>query len=403
MNLFETIRTALESLASNKLRTLLTMLGVIIGVMSVVTLLALGSGVSNNIQNQFSGLGAKQVTIFNENRSPNARLTMQDVEALKDPVGAPDIAKVVPVVSGNLRVSAGTNQRSTQIQGGTLDFFALRNTKIKDGAYFTNEDTEGRARVAVLGGSIFETLFPNGGGVGETILIGTVPFRVVGVVEKQGGFGPTNSDDIVYVPITVAQEKLFPNRPGGSKSVSQIYAEIVNSERATQAGEQITAILRKQHNLLVGQNDDFRVMNQAQLADTLQTVVTAVTAFLGAIGAISLLVGGIGIMNIMLVSVTERTREIGVRKAIGARDGNIRFQFLIEALVVTSIAGVMGILLGYGLSALIGSLQSNITPQVQWSSVVLSFGVSVLIGVVFGLYPAWRASRLQPVEALRYE
>jgi putative ABC transport system permease protein len=403
MNLFETIRTALESLASNKLRTLLTMLGVIIGVMSVVTLLALGSGVSNNIQNQFSGLGAKQVTIFNENRSPNARLTMQDVEALKDPVGAPDIAKVVPVVSGNLRVSAGTNQRSTQIQGGTLDFFALRNTKIKDGAYFTNEDIEGRTRVAVLGGSIFETLFPNGGGVGETILIGTVPFRVVGVVEKQGGFGPTNSDDIVYVPITVAQEKLFTNRPGGSKSVSQIYVEIVDSERATQAGEQITAILRKQHNLLVGQNDDFRVMNQAQLADTLQTVVTAVTAFLGAIGAISLLVGGIGIMNIMLVSVTERTREIGVRKAIGARDGNIRFQFLIEALVVTSIAGVMGILLGYGLSALIGSLQSNITPQVQWSSVVLSFGVSVFIGVVFGLYPAWRASRLQPVEALRYE
>jgi putative ABC transport system permease protein len=379
------------------------MLGVIIGVMSVVTLLALGSGVSNNIQNQFSGLGAKQVTISNDNRSPNARLTMQDVEALKDPVGAPDIAKVVPVVSGNLRVSAGTNQRSTQIQGGTLDFFALRNTKIKDGAYFTNEDTEGRARVAVLGGSIFETLFPNGGGVGETILIGTVPFRVVGVVVKQGGFGPTSGDDIVYVPITVAQEKLFPNRPGGSKSVSQIYVEIVNSERATQAGEQITAILRKQHNLLVGQNDDFRVMNQAQLADTLQTVVTAVTAFLGAIGAISLLVGGIGIMNIMLVSVTERTREIGVRKAIGARDGNIRFQFLIEALVVTSIAGVMGILLGYGLSALIGSLQSNITPQVQWSSVVLSFGVSVLIGVVFGLYPAWRASRLQPVEALRYE
>jgi putative ABC transport system permease protein len=403
MNLFETIRTALESLASNKLRTLLTMLGVIIGVMSVVTLLALGSGVSNNIQNQFSGLGAKQVTIFNDNRSPGARLTMQDVEALKDPVGAPDIAKVVPVVSGNLRVSAGTNQRSTQIQGGTLDFFALRNTKIKDGAYFTNEDIEGRARVAVLGGSIFETLFPNGGGVGETILIGTVPFRVVGVVEKQGGFGPTSGDDIVYVPITVAQEKLFTNRPGGSKSVSQIYVEIVDSERATQAGEQITAILRKQHNLLVGQNDDFRVMNQAQLADTLQTVVTAVTAFLGAIGAISLLVGGIGIMNIMLVSVTERTREIGVRKAIGARDGNIRFQFLIEALVVTSIAGVMGILFGYGLSALIGSLQSNITPQVQWSSVVLSFGVSVFIGVVFGLYPAWRASRLQPVEALRYE
>jgi putative ABC transport system permease protein len=403
MNLFETIRTAFESLASNKLRTLLTMLGVIIGVMSVVTLLALGSGVSNNIQNQFSGLGAKQVTIFNDNRSAGARLTMQDVEALKDPINAPDIAKVVPVVSGNFKVSAGTNQRSTQIQGGTPDFFALRNTKLMDGAYFTNDDIEGRARVAVLGGSIFETLFPNGGAVGETILIGSVPFRVGGVVEKQGGFGPSSGDDIVYVPITVAQEKLFPNRQGGSKSVSQIYVEIVNPERATQAGEQITAILRKQHNLLVGQNDDFRVMNQAQLADTLQTVVTAVTAFLGAIGAISLLVGGIGIMNIMLVSVTERTREIGVRKAIGARDGNIRFQFLIEALVVTSIAGIIGILGGYGLSTLIGSLQSNITPEVQISSVFLSFGVSVFIGVVFGLYPAWRASRLQPVEALRYE
>jgi putative ABC transport system permease protein len=403
MTILETIRTAFESLAENKLRTMLTMLGVIIGVMSVVTLLAVGNGVSNYIGGQFSGLGAKQITISNDNRVANARLTVKDLEALSDRLAAPDLVRVVPVVNGNLRVAAGVNQRSTSVIGTNNEYFSLRAATLSEGALFASDDLDARARVAVLGGSIAETLFPDGGAIGQTILVDAVPFRVIGVLVKQGGFGPNTGDDNVHVPLTVAQEKLFTRRVGGSKALSQIYAELSSAERSTAAVEQITAVLRKQHSLLAGQNDDFRVFNQAQIADTLNSVVTALTAFLAAIGAISLLVGGIGIMNIMLVSVTERTREIGVRKAVGARDGNIRFQFLIEALVVTSLAGIIGILLGAGLAGLIGLLQSQFTPEVQPASVLISFGVSVLVGVVFGLYPAWRASRLLPVEALRYE
>jgi putative ABC transport system permease protein len=403
MTLFETLRTALESLASNKLRTLLTMLGVIIGVASVITLLAIGAGVSNSIQSQFSNLGAKLITVSNNNRIARARLTMDDVLALSDPLLAPDLARVVPAVTGNARASAGGNNRNTQVSGTTLSFFVLRAITLAEGELFTQSDADNRVRVAVLGGGIAETLFPGGGAVGQTILIDTTPVRVIGVAVKQGGFGPNNSDDSIYVPLSVAQEKLFVRRDGGVRAISQIYIEMVDANRSTQAAEQITAVLRKQHKLLAGQEDDFRIFNQAQIVDTLNSVVTALTAFLGAIGAISLLVGGIGIMNIMLVSVTERTREIGVRKAIGARDGTIRFQFLIEALVVTCLAGIIGILVGTGLSFLIGSVQTSLTPQVQWSSVAIAFGVSALIGIAFGFYPAWRASRLQPVEALRYE
>ncbi len=403
MSVLEIVRTALESLAANKLRTLLTMLGVIIGVASVITLLAVGAGVTNNIQNQFSSLGAKQVTISTNNRVSRARLTMDDVNALSDPIAAPDIVRVVPAINGNARAAAGTNSRSISVNGVTPEFFTLRSMTLSDGAVFTQADIDARMRVVVLGGAIAETLFPNGGAIDQSILLDSVPVRVIGVAVKQGGFGPQNSDDTVYVPLTVAQEKLFVARAGGLRALSQIFVEMSDTTRSAQASEQITAILRKQHKLLAGQEDDFRVFNQAQIVDSLNTVATALTAFLGAIGAISLLVGGIGIMNIMLVSVTERTREIGVRKAIGARDGSIRFQFLIEALVVTTIAGIIGILVGTGLAVLIGSVQTALTPAVQPASIAISFGVSLLIGVVFGLYPAWRASRMEPVEALRYE
>jgi putative ABC transport system permease protein len=403
MTIFETIRTALESLAENKLRTMLTMLGVIIGVMSVVTLLAVGSGVSSYISSQFSSLGARQITISAENRVPNAKLTVDDWKALSNRMDAPDLVRVIPVVNGNLRVSAGLNNRSTQIIGTNNDYFSLRSSKIAEGRFFTASEIDSRARVVVLGGSIAATLFPDGGAIGSSILVDAVPFKVIGVLVTQGGFGPQTGDDNVHVPLTVAQEKLFVKRVGGSKGVSQIYAELSSPDKSTAAATQITTILRRQHKLLPGQSDDFRIFNQAQIAESLNSVVTALTAFLAAIAAISLLVGGIGIMNIMLVSVTERTREIGVRKAVGARDGNIRVQFLIEALVVTSLAGILGILAGAGLAALIGVFQTQFTPVVQASSVVISLSVSIAVGAIFGLYPAWRASRLQPVEALRYE
>jgi putative ABC transport system permease protein len=404
MNLIETLRTALESLTSNKLRSLLTMLGVIIGVASVVTLMALGSGVQDYITSQITQIGTNLLIITTDGRVANARLTNDDVRALSNRLNVPALAQVVAQVSGNLRVAAGTNGVDASIVGTTADYFTMRNVKVAQGAPFTGADNDARLRVVVLGYQVARDVFPNQPALGQTVLIGGVPFRVTGVAEKQGGSGfGSSADDTVYVPLTVAQEKLFVNRPGGLKSVSMITAEMVSSGQGSIASADISRALRRQHGLLAGQSDDFRIIDQASLISTLDTVIGTLTAFLGAIGAISLLVGGIGIMNIMLVSVTERTREIGLRKAVGADPGAIRLQFLIEALMVTLIAGLLGILLAAAASWGIGKLLSSFTPVVQANAVAIAFGVSVLIGVVFGLYPAWRASRLSPVEALRYE
>jgi putative ABC transport system permease protein len=404
MNLIEIFRTALESLSANKLRTLLTMLGVIIGVGSVVTLLAIGAGVSNNITSRIQGTGTNILTIQPDNRaSSGARLTMDDVEALADTANVPELTMVVPSVSGNLKVTAGTNSQNASVNGTQPRYLETRNLTVADGDMFTQDDLDARTRKAVLGASLAEELFPDGGAVGQTILLGSVPFKVTAVLTESGGAFGNSPDDTAFIPLTVAQEKLFAQRSAGVKSVSSITAILRSTDDSDAATTNITTVLRERHNLLAGQSDDFRIFNQAQLAETLTSVATTLTAFLGAIGAISLVVGGIGIMNIMLVSVTERTREIGVRKAIGARRGSIRLQFLIEALTVTVLAGLIGIATGVGISALVGSAQSSLVPIVNLSTLAIAFGVSVLVGVIFGLYPAWRASLLSPVEALRYE
>ena len=401
MGLLETFRTAFESLVSNKLRAALTMLGVIIGVTSVVTLLALGAGVQSYINSQLTGLGTNLLTISSLANVPGARLTNKDVEAIR--MNVPTVKRVVPLVSGNLPVVAGTRTENYAINGTAPDNFPMRNINIEQGVSFSAEDNEGRIRNVVLGYQVALDFFPDQPAVGQTLLINNVPFRVVGVTEKKGSSGGTSSDDTVYVPLTVAQEKLFVNRAGGLQSVSSITAEAASSDVSSQTAQAIAEVLRRQHNLLFGQEDDFRVFDLASALTALNTIIAALQTFLAAIGAISLLVGGIGIMNIMLVSVTERTREIGVRKAIGASPGSIRLQFLVEALVVTVIAGALGVLLAMGLAVVIGRVQTTIIPEVQLSAVAIAFGVSVLIGVVFGFYPAFRASLLQPVEALRYE
>ncbi len=406
MSILETFRTALESLTANKLRTMLTMLGVIIGVGSVVALLSIGAGVSANITGRIQGIGSNLITVSPDNRVASARLTTSDVTALQDPLALPEATQVLAEVRGNAVVAAATNtnSRSTAVLGEDATFFSMRAIETSEGDLFTDNDVLLRSRVAVIGSAIETTLYPNGGSaLGQTILIGSVPFKVVGVAASVGGVGANNTDDNVYVPITVAEEKLFVTRSTGLKSVSSIYIAVDNTSDIQSAMDNMSSILRKNHNLLTGQADDFRVFNQAQIASTLDSVSQALTAFLGAIGGIALLVGGIGIMNIMLVSVTERTREIGVRKAIGAKRGAILLQFLTEALTVSSLAGVIGILVGIGASDIIGTVQTTLKPTVQPASVIISFSFSVLIGVIFGLYPAWRASRLQPVEALRYE
>ena len=403
MNLLEIFRTALESLLANKLRTLLTMLGVVIGVGSVVALLAIGTGVGNSITSRIQSNGTNLLTIQPDNRSSSsARLTVSDVEALSDQSRVPQVKMVVPSVTGQGRIVAGTNSQSASINGTVPANFEARSLTLTDGELFTAEDGEARRRVAVLGSTIAAELFPQGDWLGQTILVANVPFKVTGVLSATGaGFG-ASSDDTVFVPLAVAQEKLFPMRAGGLHGISSITAVLYDANEATAAQAAITTVLREQHKLEDTQADDFRIFNQAQLADTLNSVSATLTAFLGAIGAISLIVGGIGIMNIMLVSVTERTREIGVRKAIGARRGSIRLQFLIEALTVTVLAGLIGIGVGIGISSLVGSV-SSFAPQVSATTILIAFAVSVFIGVVFGLYPAWRASLLSPVEALRYE
>jgi putative ABC transport system permease protein len=403
MSLLELLQTAIESLTSNKLRTFLTMLGVIIGVAAVVTLLALGAGVQASIDSQITSMGSNQLNVSSNRQVTGARLTIDDANAIADKLNVPDAARVVSVVQGGSTVSAGVNKDSPEIMGTTPEYFPMKNVNITQGASFTQSDVDQRLRVAVIGPTLGDNLFPGQNALGQTFLIGAVPFRVVGILEKKGGSGFGGTDDSAFVPLTVAMEKLFINRNGGLKSISSVTVEAASADRSSAALNQIAAVLRERHNILVGQPDDFRIFDQASLVATLNTVVGTLTAFLGAIGAISLLVGGIGIMNIMLVSVTERTREIGVRKAIGAQPFAIQLQFLIEALAVTIVAGVIGILLSIGLVTVINSVQTSVTPQIQPSSVLLAFSVSVLIGVLFGFYPAWRASRLEPVEALRYE
>ena len=403
MGILETTRTAFESLIANRLRAALTMLGVIIGTMSVVLILALGAGVQNYINTLFSSLGTNLIVITADASVSGARLLSNDVVTMRNSV--PNLRRVIPQVTGQLEV-IGTEARKTLfVNGVTPEYFPMRLLETAQGNFFSITDNDSRLRKAVIGDKIARDLFGSQPALDQTVLIANVPYRIVGVVKLKGGSGPgdVSPDDTVFVPVTTAQERLFVDRPGGTKSLTTITAEAIDGKQSKQTVQAIADALRKQHNLVFGQKDDFRIFDQASALESVNGVLVAFQIFLAAIGAISLVVGGIGIMNIMLVSVTERTREIGVRKAIGASPANIRLQFLVESLVVTLIAGLIGVLLAVGISMLVGLVQENFKPVVGINAIVLAVGVSVLIGVSFGLYPAFRASRMQPVEALRYE
>ena len=402
MSIFEILRTAVDSLVANKLRTALTMLGVIIGVASVVTLLSIGAGVQRFVGNQLKSLGTNLITVSLSDL-PNARLSFKDAEALADKKIVHGVIRAVPEVLSDLgEVASDGTHRQLPIAGSPPEFFIQNRLQPAQGRWFTSDEVEARARVAVLGGTVAEQLFSGRSAVGEIITLNGVSFEVIGVATLKGGLS-IGVDDTVRVPLTVAAEKLFATRPGGVRSLTSITVESAPNVSTQSVINDITRALRRIKNTQPGQADQFKLFVPSSLVNSFNTISTALTAFLGAVGAISLVVGGIGIMNIMLVSVTERTREIGVRKAIGASPASIRMQFLIEALMVTSFAGVIGIVVGVGAAIGLGRIQDRFQPLVQPSSVVIAFGVSVIIGVLFGLYPAWRASRLQPVEALRYE
>ncbi len=414
MNLSENFRMALTALVANKLRALLTMLGIIIGVAAVITLVSVGRGVEGVVLSEFEGLGNNLLFVFPGQmgpeqqgplRSGGAGLTDEDVAALADPLRVPDVLRVVPLYERPAIVVNGRHDARTTITGTTTDYVNIRDFHPVVGDFFQEQDIQQTARVAVLGQTVYENLFPDGGSpIGETIRINNVNFRVIGLMEEKGGSGFNDQDDVIFVPISTAQRRLFPaRRPDGQLRVDFILAELVDETRQDAAITEMTLVLREQHNITFEDEDDFTVLSQEELVGALSQITSVLTVFLGVIAGISLLVGGIGIMNIMLVSVTERTREIGLRKAVGAKRRDILWQFLIEAMVMALVGGVIGLLLGASGSLLISNLSDSLQPTLAWDSVALAIVFSAAVGLFFGIFPALRAARLNPIDALRYE
>jgi putative ABC transport system permease protein len=409
MSIAQAFLEALESLSGNKLRSGLTMLGIVIGVAAVIAMLAVGAGAQASITGSISGIGTNLLFVFRGGQDDSIRnpkpLTMGDAEALRDQFAAPSVAAVAPALQGDSTVTFGGEQTSPQLFGVTPEYFQVRNLNVTEGELITQEHMLGRASVVILGPEVAETLFGHADGVtGETVRIEGQPFRVIGVLESKGGGAGGSEDNQVLVPFTTAQARLV--RRGGSDRVDIIYVQAVSGDLVLQATDEISTILRTRHRTEVGA-DDFTVFSQQSLLDIFQTITGVLTTFLGGIAAISLLVGGIGIMNIMLVSVTERTREIGLRKALGARRRDILIQFLTESSLLSLIGGMIGILLGWLISFAVGQVATAsgtpFTPIVGGDAIALATIFSAAVGLFFGIYPANRAASLEPVEALRYE
>jgi putative ABC transport system permease protein len=397
--------TALRALQRNKLRSSLTALGIIIGVFAVVAMVALGNGTRASIESQVAGLGQNMLMVFagsrrsggvNSGLGSASAITLEDAAALRREI--PDVVASSPEVTTTAQAIANGRNWSTTIAGEAPEYLVIRDWSVAYGSMFTDREVRSAAKVAVLGDKTAHELFGVLDPVGQTVRVGNMPFVVIGVLASKGaGVGGQNQDDRVVIPYTTAMKRIT-----GDKYLRSVYLEIGQAERIPIAQDQITRLLRQRHRLLPGASDDFNIFNQQEIADTVNQVTSTLTLLLGAIASLSLIVGGIGIMNIMLVSVTERTREIGIRISVGAQPGDIRIQFLIEAITLSLLGGLVGVLLGIGATRLIAAV-SSFKPIVSMGSIVLAFTVSFSIGVFFGFYPARRASLLDPIDALRYE
>jgi putative ABC transport system permease protein len=398
------IKVASQSILKNKMRTLLTMLGIVIGVGAVIVMVAVGNGAQTMIKQQISSLGTNLIIVMpgsgvmggaNQGAGTFNKLTVADAEKLKRE--GTMLSAVSPVVSTRTQIIGGSGNWRTSINGVSTDFLTIRDWSVTSGAFFDDADVKAGRKIAVLGATVANNLFPGTDPVGAQIQIGHVPFTVTGVLAAKGqNAGGQDQDDVVLVPYSTAQ-----NRLSGNVRIGQILASATNADDIAAAQEEIKGIMRESHRLQ-GADDDFTVRNQTEIAQAATSTTKVMSGLLAAIASISLLVGGIGIMNIMLVSVTERTREIGIRMAIGARGSDVLTQFLVESVAMSVLGGLVGLAAGYGGAALLGHI-TGWTTSTPPSAVAIAVGFSAAVGVFFGFYPARKAAGLNPIQALRYE
>jgi putative ABC transport system permease protein len=418
MKFTRVLRETFISLSANKLRTGLTVLGIVIGVAAVIAMLSVGQGAQNSITSQINSIGTNVLYVSAGSRArfggegfgPNTvrnikQLTLADAQAMIDPLQAPSVQAVAPVIQGgNITAGANGQTTTTTVYGVTTSYFSIRNEKVTEGALFNDQQVNAHSRVAVIGVDLATTLFGSTTNLtGQTLLINSQTFTIIGVLQSAGGTSLGSADNQVIVPLTTARDRVV-SRSG--TTIDGIYVQATSAATVNEASTQISNIMRLRHHVAVGK-EDFSVLNQQSLLTTATSITGILTTFLGGIAAISLLVGGIGIMNIMLVSVVERTREIGLRKALGARNRDIMTQFLAESSFLSLLGGLIGILLGWLISLIIGQVASasgtSLTPAVSMNAILMATSFSIVVGLFFGIYPARRAARLEPVEALRYE
>ncbi|MEJ6604085.1 MAG: ABC transporter permease [Opitutaceae bacterium] len=405
MKFFKLLKIALSSLFKNRTRSILTMLGIVIGVGAVIVMVAIGEGAQQEIETRINSLGTNLIMVRSASNSAggvrrgsgSARtLFMSDEQTIREQCDLVMAVSGIVTVNGQI-IGGGTNW-SSSVMGVSPDFTVIKSWELEEGSFFTERDMRAKTKFAVVGKSIQDNLFGGGNVIGQSIRIQSVPFKIIGLLEEKGSNGAQDQDDVVLVPLTTAAYRLR----GDSRYVSQIYVSAVSMDLLEAAQEEVSQTLRQAHKLIDGEDDDFSVRTQTELTEAFTSSTQTMTTLLAWIAAISLFVGGVGVMNIMLVSVTERTREIGIRVAVGARSFDVMMQFLIEAVVLSLVGGLSGIAIAFGVCEALTRFR-GMTTIIQSDIILLSLAVSAVIGVFFGLYPAKKASELDPIDALRHE